>query len=124
MKRKEYHQASKEIPIQDYEVTGKFNTYFIGAKIIDVFVISKNVKNDCFEGGLTVIFEKGTERGLCIFGYTELGEWVDFFQVGNKVLRELPKHFEYDYMIEKIIKEYNITDNAEAVYIEYPVEIL
>lgn len=74
-----------ELPIQDYQVTGWCNPYLIGSTIIDMFVLSKKSVG-YFEGGLTIIFEKDKERGVLIYGYNDLGEWIQYLQVGNKVI--------------------------------------
>lgn len=78
---------SRELPIQDYRVTGTSNQYLIGSKIIDMFVLSKDSVGDC-EGGLTIIFEKGEEQGILIYGYTEFGEWINYLRIGNKVIHK------------------------------------
>lgn len=98
---------SGELPIQDYKVTGAFNPHLIGSKIVDMFVLSKDSVGYC-EGGLTIIFEKGKERGILIYGYNDLGEWISFLQVGNKVIQAHLDYFEYTYMIDKLIREYHI----------------
>lgn len=98
---------SGDLPNWDYEVTGAFNPYLIGSKIIDMFVLSENRVNHG-EGKLTVIFEKDRERGILIYGYNDLGEWISFLQVGNKVIHGHLDYFDYPYMIDQLIREYHI----------------
>ncbi|HHU17130.1 MAG TPA: hypothetical protein GXZ70_02725 [Clostridiales bacterium] len=102
-------QAS-ELPIRDNKVTGAINSYLIGSKIIDMFVLSKDSVGYC-EGGLTIIFEKGNERGILVYGYYDLDEWITYLQIGNKVIHGRLGYFEYPYMVDKLIQEYHIGSN-------------
>ena len=102
---------SSKIPIKDYRVTGIFNSYLIGSKIIDAFVLSKDFIGH-YKSGLTVIFEKGNERGIIIYQYNDSGEGIDFLQAGNKVIKDLPNYSELKifHKIDELIKEYHIMD--------------
>jgi hypothetical protein len=89
------------------------NPHLIGAKIIDTFVLyDGDADRPAYEGGLTIIFEKDNERGILIYGYTDLGEWIDFLQVGNKVICDgLIKYGHCrPYNISQLLKEYSIAD--------------
>jgi hypothetical protein len=100
---------SEKAPIQDYRVTGTFNPYLIGAKIIDVFVLSEDVIGCGGDRGMAIIFEKDNERGMLIYGYNDLGEWINFLQVGNKVVcDELIKYYVRPYRLSQLLKKYRI----------------
>jgi hypothetical protein len=98
---------SGEFPIQDYQITEGFNSYLIGSEIIDMFVLSTDSVgyND---GGLTIIFEKNKERGILIYGYNDLGEWITYLQIGNKVIYGHLNYFDYPYKVDELIRKYNI----------------
>lgn len=93
--------------VKDYSVTEAYNSYLVDSKIVDIFV-SRNIG---IEGGLTVIFEKDKERGILIFGYNELGEWIEFLQVSNKKIESIPDYFDSEVVdsVNQLIKEYKIT---------------
>jgi hypothetical protein len=95
---------------RNYSVTKISNPYLIGAKIIDTFVLHDgDADRPAYEGGLTIIFEKDNERGILIYGYTDLGEWIDFLQVGNKVICDgLIKYYEKTHRLSQLLKEYRI----------------
>ena len=76
--------------MKDYTVTEEINKYLIGSTIIDSFVADQEVG---FEGGLTVIFEKDNQRGILIYGYTEIGEWLEYLQVGKVKINDFEKSF-------------------------------
>ena len=42
-----------------------------------MFVLSEDIIG-YFEGGLSIIFEKGKDRGILIYGYNDLGEWITY----------------------------------------------
>jgi len=102
--------------MKNYSLFEKYNIDLKDSTIIDVFVgWDVNI-----EGGLTIIFEKQfDERGFIIFGYTELGEWIEYCQIGNKIIVNLPDFAYSDPLIKKsrqpeidyiqdIISEYKI----------------
>lgn len=94
----------EKILLKDYSVTKVCNSYLVGSKIIDIFVL----RNIDIEGGLTVIFERDKERGIVILGYSELGEWVEFLQVGNKKIIDCLGFEEVVDSLNQLIKEYQI----------------
>lgn len=91
--------------VKDYSVAKICNPYLIDSKIIDIFV-SYNIG---IEGGLTVIFERDKERGILIFGYTELGEWIAFLQVGANQIVSL-KYYDSEVFdrVNQLVQEYQI----------------
>jgi hypothetical protein len=99
--------------VQDYSVTGDFNPYIVGAKIIDTFVLSKDITGSYSDRGSALIFEKDDARGILICGYNDIGEWIDFLQVGNNVIHDNTGYFEKPYRTSQLTKEYRITGNAE-----------
>ncbi len=49
------------------------------------------------EGGLTIIFTKDDKKGIVIFGYTELGEWVEYFEYDSEIFAS-SKYGKDDYL--------------------------
>jgi len=97
----------EEFPIQDYKTTGVFNPYLIGSQIIDMFVLPKEIIG-CGEVGLTIIFEKNKERGILIYSYNDLGEWISLLQIGNNVIHRQIEYFTYPHVIDELINKYHI----------------
>ena len=60
------------------------------------------------DGGLTIILKNDKERGILIYGYNDLGEWITYLQVGNKVIYGHLDYFDYPYKVYEIIRKYNI----------------
>ncbi len=97
----------EEFPMQDYQTTGVFNKYLIGSQIIDMFVLPKGIIG-CGESGLTIIFEKDEERGILIYSYNDLGEWISLLQIGKNVIHEELEYFRYPHVKDKLINKYHI----------------
>jgi len=80
-----------------YQHTDNIGKYLESSKIIRMYTA------EGFEGGLVIVFEKDWKKGLYIMGYTELGDWVEFFS-----------HEDNLYLTEYDIEEINkvLVDNG------------
>lgn len=94
--------------MKDYDVTAELNKYLVGSTIIDSFVAGEDAH---LEGGLIIIFKKDNKRCILIYGYTEIGEWIEYLKVGEQIIE---KGLSYKYnnetreYINNIIHEYGI----------------
>lgn len=68
--------------MRDNEVTEALNKYLEGSTIITSKMTESNI-----EGGFSITFKKDNKIGIVVFGYTELGEWIEWLYFdGNDII--------------------------------------
>ena len=98
--------------IKNYSLFLNYKIDLINSIILDIFVADCEVG---FEGGLTIIFETGFAKGIVIVGYTELGEWIEYYQIGNEIIKDFDGYYYEDNygkdridFVKKLVYEYDI----------------
>ena len=98
--------------MKSYKIAGLFNQYLIGATVIDSFTAEVS---DGLEGGLTIVFEKQGKKGVLILCYNDLGEWLEYLQIGNEKIKDF-EHYVYTETIYKAQTQY-----VDALCVEYEI---
>jgi hypothetical protein len=81
--------------MRDNEMTGILNKYLEGSTIITSKMTESNI-----EGGFSIVFKKDNKIGIIVFGYTELGEWIEWLYFdGNDIIMS-------DYYGDNLKKEF------------------
>jgi hypothetical protein len=104
--------------MKDYSLFENFGIDLKDKTILDIFIARNKFGERLFEGGLVIIFEKFSKRGLLIINYTELGEWIKYYQFGNNIIVDFDEFFYEDdcykeqiAFVQNVVKEYKIEDD-------------
>jgi len=92
----------------NYNNTDSVGAYLQGSKIIKMYTA------EGFEGGLVFVFEKDWKAGIYIMGYTELGDWVEFFMHEEELYYD--KHSSQLGEINKVLRSNNFKEIDDFIW--------